>query len=75
MSIPAQTELSPLPALLITLIKHAFAIGFLGAQNVIDDARNLMCGGRNDGGRTLFRSHATEEVTEIAFSAAERVVA
>src|SRR5579863_4922617 len=73
MSVPAQTQLHSLPALLITLIKNAVAIGFLREQDMIDDARDLMCSGRDGGGCTQFGSHTTEEITKIAFSAAKRV--
>jgi hypothetical protein len=71
MSIPAQTELRSLPTLLFTLMKDGFAIGFLREQNVINDACDLVGSSGYRGGCAQFRSHTTEEITEIAFSATE----
>jgi len=71
MSILAQTELCSLPTLLFTLMKDGFGIRFLREQNVINDACDLVGSGGYGGGCTQFRSHTTEEITEIAFSATE----
>ena len=73
MSVPAQTQLRSLSTLLFTLMEDGFAIGFFREQNVIDDTSDLVGGGSDGGGCTQFRSHATEELTEIAFGAAKRV--
>ena len=73
MSVPAQTQLRSFSTLLFTLIKDSFAIGFLREQGVINDARDLVCGGSDGGGCTQFRSHATEELAEIALGAAKGV--
>jgi hypothetical protein len=68
----AQTQLSPLLALLFTLMEDGFAIGFLGEQNMKEDASDLMRGGRDGGGCTQLRAHTTKELAEITFGSTKR---
>jgi len=73
MRVPAQTQLRSFSTLLFTLIEDGFAIGFLREQDMIDNARDLVCSGCDGRGCTQFRSHTTEELTKIALGAAKGV--